>query len=72
MRTICRFEAQEVRNPMLQMVHDLELNEGVRAIGSRSYQVEGQFRGLRNLLSACCDRLPTAVTPSFSSESRTV
>ena len=25
MHAICRFEAQEVINPMLQMVHDLEL-----------------------------------------------
>ena len=25
MHTICRFEAQEVNNPILQMVHDSEL-----------------------------------------------
>ena len=25
MHAICRFEAQEVKNPMLQTVHDLEL-----------------------------------------------
>ena len=25
MHTICRFEAQEVNNPMLQMMHDSEL-----------------------------------------------
>ena len=46
MHTICCFEAQEVSNPTLQIVHDSELK--VIAIGSQSHQVEDQFHRLRN------------------------
>ena len=48
MHTICCFEAREVSNPMLQTYAIRSWNEGVRAIGSRLHQGEGQFRGLRN------------------------
>ena len=36
MHAICSFEAQEVNNPMIQIVRDSELNEGVTAIARRS------------------------------------
>ena len=43
MHAICRFKAQEVNNPMIQIVRDSELNEGVTAIARRSLQAEGRF-----------------------------
>ena len=48
MHTICCFEAREVSNPMHQTYAIRSWNEGVRSIGIRLHQAEGQFHGLRN------------------------
>ena len=44
MHTICRFEAQEVRSPTLQQVHNRSWNEEVIAIGNQLHQAASQFR----------------------------
>ena len=57
MHAICRFKAQEVNNPMIQIVRDSELNEGVTAIASRSLQAEGRVLHSAVKSPFCCEMI---------------
>ncbi|RVW98935.1 hypothetical protein CK203_033793 [Vitis vinifera] len=48
LHAIYHFKSQEVKNPTLLTVYDLELNEEDMAFGRQLHQAEGQFRTLRN------------------------
>ena len=55
MHAIYHFKAQEVNNPMLQTVHNSELNEEVAAIASQSLQAEGSILQSVAKSPFCCE-----------------